>query len=263
MDSEREVRSEEQRPDVTRRALVDGWRSGSARVQRTGSVRAVEADRALSGSRRAGARSGVRQVPARHRGGRAARHRRALERRSGVDRRRTLPAVERHPEQRHHALGRDQRHGHRIPQARRLLERSHARSPGPPDRLRARAAPRHAHRARRPDQRARRPLRGQAAQLAERRRREVRRLDLVHRSAVRHRRDLRRLSGEARAAAKPLSAGSERPADRRRRRSSRAERPVLLARREAALRRRGARDAEPPDPRVRRRRCARDATAAR
>ena len=107
-------------------------------------------------------------------------------RRAGLVRRRPLPAVERHPEQPHPALGRGDRRGQRLPQALEQRQRQHARPPGPARHLRARRAARHAHRIRRHDHRADRPLRGQAAQLAERHRREVRRLDLVHRSAVRH-----------------------------------------------------------------------------
>ena len=56
----------------------------------------------------------------------------------------------------------------------------------------------------------RRPLRGQAAQLAERRRVQVRRVDLVHRPAVRHPRLLRGLHGDARAADERLSRGRRR-----------------------------------------------------
>ena len=78
--------------------------------------------------------------------------------------------------------------GLRLPQAVELRQRQHARPPGPARHLRARRPPRHAHRVRRRHHRAHGPLAGQAAQLAQRRRREVRRLDLVHRSAVRHRR---------------------------------------------------------------------------
>ena len=54
------------------------------------------------------------------------------------------------------------------------------------DLLRASRPLRFAHRTRRIAPRARRPLRGQAAQFAQRRGREVGRLDLVHRSDLRH-----------------------------------------------------------------------------
>ncbi len=67
------------------------------------------------------------------------------------------------------------------------------------------SAPRHPHRVRRHHHRADRQVRRQAAQLAQRRRGQVRRLDLVHRSAVRHPRQLRGPRGDARAADQRLS----------------------------------------------------------
>ena len=75
--------------------------------------------------------------------------------------------------------------------------------------------------------RHRRTLRRQAAELAERRRVQIRRLDLVHRSAVRDPRQLRGPCGEAGAADQRLSARSaDRPDDRRGRRHQSAERPL-------------------------------------
>ena len=59
---------------------------------------------------------------------------------------------------------------------------------------------------------ARRPLRRQAAQLAERRRRQVGRLDLVHRSALRHPRQLRGPRGRAGTADQRLPRRSAQPA---------------------------------------------------
>ena len=79
----------------------------------------------------------------------------------------------------------------RLPQALEQRQRQHPRPPGPAGHLRARRAARHPHRVRRHDHRADRQVRRQAAQLAERRGGEVGRLDLVHRSAVRHPRQLR------------------------------------------------------------------------
>ena len=128
------------------------------------------------------------------------RHGHALGRRAGVVRRRPLPPVERHPEQPHHALGRGDRRGQRVPQAVQQRQRQHARPAGPAPHLRARHPARDAHRVRRHHHRDRRPLRRQAAQLAERHRVQVRRLDLVHRPAVRHPRQLRRPRRQARAA---------------------------------------------------------------
>ncbi len=116
----------------------------------------------------------------------------------GVVRRRALSAVERHPEQPHPAVGRGDRRRQRLPQALELRQRQHARPPGTPRDLRARRPARHAHRVRRHDHRADRSLRGQAPELAERHRGEVRRLDLVHRPALRHPRLLRGRQGRAR-----------------------------------------------------------------
>ena len=103
-----------------------------------------------------------------------------------------------------------------------------------------------------------RPLRGQAAQLAERPRGRVRRRDLVHRSAVRHPRRPRGLPGRPRARrVLRLPAGpGERRADDRQRRPGPPERPRLLARRDAAVRGghlgRAHRGWQPPHPRLRR-----------
>ena len=78
----------------------------------------------------------------------------------------------------------------RLPPAFEFLERAGAGSAGTASDLRTPHTPGHAHRIRRLDHRAGRQLRGQAAQLAQRHRLQVRRLDLVHRSALRHRRAL-------------------------------------------------------------------------
>jgi hypothetical protein len=129
----------------------------------------------------------LQQVPDRHRGGRAYRHRNALGRGAGLVRRRALSPVERHPEQRDHALGRSDGPRQRLPQAIRLFQRQHPRPAGPARHLRARGTAGDAHRIRRRDHGVDRPLRGQAPQLAKRRGGEIRRLDLVHRSALRHR----------------------------------------------------------------------------
>ena len=134
--------------------------------------------------------------------------------------------------------------GQRVPQAVEQRQRQHARPPGPARHLRARHAPRHAHRVRRHHHRADRQVRRQAAQLAQRHRGEVRRLDLVHRSAVRHPRQLRGPRGHARAADQRLSLRSQdRQSHGRRRRRQPAERARVLARRVEALHRRGRRHA--------------------
>ena len=119
------------------------------------------------------------------------------------------------PEQPHHALGRGDRAGQRVSQAVEQRQRQHPRPPGPAGHLRARQPPRHPHRIRRHHHRADRQVRRQAAQLAERRGGEVRRLDLVHRSAVRHSRQLRRVTSR-RPNCRPTSIASiPRPAGRR------------------------------------------------
>ena len=162
-----------------------------------------------------------------------------------------LPALERYPEQPHHALGRGDRPHQRLSQAVEQRERQHARPAGPARHLRARHAPHDTHRIRRRHHRARRQVRRQAAQFAERRGGEIRQLDLVHRSAIRHPRQLRRPHGDAGAADQCLPARQGGPADRRDRRHQPAERARLLARRIEALRGRGGGDAA-RDPRVRR-----------
>ena len=75
----------------------------------------------------------------------------------------------------------------------RLRQRPHRRSAGPAGQLRARQPAGHPHRAGRVGDRARRPVRGQAAQQPQRRGGELGRLDLVHRPGVRHRHRLRGL----------------------------------------------------------------------
>ena len=123
---------------------------------------------------------------------------------AGLFRRRAVPALERHPQQPHHALGRGDRRDQRLSQALELRQRQHPRPPGPPRHRRARPA-RHPHRIRRPHHRADGPLRRQAAQFAERHRGEVRRLDLVHRHECRHHRQLERRGRRAGIAAAGLS----------------------------------------------------------
>ena len=90
---------------------------------------------------------------------------------------------------------------------------------------------------------------GKTAQLAERRRRQVRRLDLVHRSAARHLRQLRGASRDPGTADQCLSPRSEDRARDRRGRRHQAERPVLLAGRAQDVHRRLLRPAA-RDPRL-------------
>ncbi len=129
---------------------------------------------------------------------RAALHRRALERRPGLDGRRALPAVERHSEQPHPALGRGDRphQHHRKP--------SNNGNGNTRDRQGRLITCEHDSR-----RITRTEYDGTITVLAdkfdgkrlnspERRGGEVRRLDLVHRSAVRHPRSLRGHDGDAR-----------------------------------------------------------------
>ena len=115
----------------------------------------------------------------------------------------------------------------------RLVTCEHERSPGDPHRIR-----RHHHR-------HARPLRRQAAEFAERRRGQIGRFDLVHRSAFRHSRQLRRRARRRRNC-RPTSIASTATtgaatvvADD----IQAAQRALLLARRDAALHRRIARGA--------------------
>ena len=111
--------------------------------------------------------------------------RRAVVGRTGVERAGTLSGVERHSQQPATALARGRRAGERLPQPVEQQQRQHLRLPGPPAVLRAPDAPRGALRARRLGDRARRRLRRQEAELAQRRRAPSRRQLLVHRSALR------------------------------------------------------------------------------
>src|SRR5215213_11013422 len=104
---------------------------------------------------------------------------------------RPLSPLERHPERPHAALRRDVGHRQRLPAPRRLLQRQHRRPARPPRQLRAREPSRDPDRARRLHYGDRRPLRGKAAQLPQRRGGALGRLDLVHGPGLRHRFGLR------------------------------------------------------------------------
>ena len=90
---------------------------------------------------------------------------------------------------------------------------------------------------------------GKRLNSPERRRGEIRRLDLVHRSGVRPARQLRGLQGRARDRRQCLpDRRRDRQGHHRRRRRARAQRAVLLAGREDPLHRGIPRRAEPQDP---------------
>ena len=142
--------------------------------------------------------------------------------------------------------------GERVPQTVQLHQRQHPRSPGAVAQLRARHPPADPHRARRQHHRDCRLLPGQAAQLPQRRGRQVRRLDLVHRSALRHPGLLRGIRGQVGAADQPLPGGrQDRQAVGDGRRHQPPQRAGLLARRIEAVRGRGGRDPA-GDPQLRR-----------
>ena len=127
----------------------------------------------------------------------------ALGRRAGVERRRPLSGVERHPEQRPDALDRRRRPRHDVPQSVGLQQRQHVRLRRPAALLRARRPPRRPLRANGTVTVIAEQVSGQAAELAERRRRASGRRHLVHRSDLRHPRQLRRLQGRVRRRRKP------------------------------------------------------------
>ena len=77
----------------------------------------------------AGARPELQPLSREQRQRRAALHRRALERRAGLDGRLALPALERHPQQPHPALGRSERAHQRLSPAVEQFQRSRARPP--------------------------------------------------------------------------------------------------------------------------------------
>ena len=127
---------------------------------------------------------------------RAAGHRLHLHRRAAVARAREVSALQRHAGRPSAPLERERRR-HHLPQALQQIERPRLGQPGPPDRLRARLEPPHAHRGRRHDHRARQPLRRQGAQQPQRRRREERRRHLLLRSDLRPQGALRRAARAA------------------------------------------------------------------
>ena len=172
-------------------------------------ARRLGAERALSRSGDPDSRSRLCEIS--HRAGErgAARDRHALVRGAGLFRRRALPALERYSQQPHHALGRGDGTRQRVPHAVEQRQRQYARPPGPARHLRARQQARDAHRIRRHHHRADGQVRGQAAQFAERHRGQVRRFDLVQRSALRHPGQLRGPRGDARIADQPVPPRSE------------------------------------------------------
>ena len=147
----------------------------------------------------------------------AAVDRRALVGGAGVERPGALSGLERHPQQPAAAMARGRRPRERVPHAVEQQQRQHVRLPGPPALLRAPDAARRALRARRLDHHPRGRLRGQAPQLAERRRAASGRQLLVHRPALR-RAALRGRAGRGGRAEQP--GGPAQAAWARRRRSA-------------------------------------------
>ena len=97
-----------------------------------------------------------------------------------------------------------------LPQPVRQQQRQHLRLRGPPALLRARQPPRRPLRAERQGHGDRRQVRGQAPQLAQRRGRPSRRRHLVHRSRLRHPRQLRGQQGASRRPRKRSTASTPR-----------------------------------------------------
>ena len=228
---------------ITRRDIARHRRRRPRDRCRTARLGRLGAEPALPGSRRS--RSSTRASPSialYNASVERLADRHALGRGPGLVRRRPLPALERHPQQPHHALGRGDRRRQRLPQAVEQRQRQHPRPPGPA----ASPASTTTRRVTRTEydgthHGADRQVRRQAAQLAERHRGQVRRLDLVHRSAVRHPRQLRGARRQAGTADQRLPARSQdRTGDGRGGRRQPAERARVLARRDEALHRRGS-----------------------
>ena len=185
--------------------------------------------------------------------GRPGRDRLYLHRGAGLASGRSLPAFFRHAGRRAPTLG-CATGRHRGQAAVEQMQRDDLRRRPQPDRLRARHVVARSRAARRAARGARLAFRPAGAEQPQRRLRAVRRIDLFLRPVVRPDAGLRR---RAPAAARlpgrlPRAAGRRRAAAARRPLSVRpAERPLLLARRIAALRQRHGADA---DPRLRRRR---------
>ena len=176
--------------------------------------------------------------------GRAAVDRRAVVGGPGVVRRGPLSRLVGHPQQPHASLRRCVGSRLDLPPAVQQLQRQHRRQPGTARHLRASDPPGDAHRNRWVDFGHRRQVARQASQFAQRRRRQIGRFHLVHRSGLRHRQRQRGRSGDA--GDRRLPCLSRRSEDRRsragHRRHGSPERSGVFAGREAALRRRYRRE---------------------
>ena len=242
---------------VSRRLLLAGALGATAAVAVRASAQApgsVSPDRRRA-TGRAASRSGIpirtssrsirgSAVHRRQHGDQAALHRHAVVRRAGVERRRPLSGLERHPEQRADALDRGRRPRHGVSQSVRQQQRQHVRLRGPAALVRAR---RPARRALRAD--------GRVTVIAEKF--KGKRLNspndivvhpgrrhLVHRSDLRHRGNYEGFKARAGDEGGRLSRGSARAASRKVTDDvERPERHLLLARLQEALHRRHRRAA--------------------
>lgn len=198
------------------------------------------AQRLLRRSGRDHRRSVVQRAPAGERADPAPVDGGALVGGAGVERPGALPRLERHPQRPAAALAGGRRSRHRVPRAVEQQQRQHVRLPGPPALVRAPDTARGALRERRRRHADRRPVRRQAAELAQRRGRASRRLVLVHRPAVRRPalRGRARRGGRAEQPRRPAQSEA-RPAARHRRIQTRASARRLSRRSE---RPRGPRD---------------------
>ncbi len=222
-----------------------GGRNRRTRVR----ARGLGAFAPLSRSFRPQSGQAVRQVPdLGQRQRRASLHRLPLERGPGLDRRPAPADLGRHPQQQDDEVRRGDRGGQRVPLALQQRQRVDARSAGSAGHLRAPHPAGDPYRARRLYHRAVRPFPGQAPQLAQRRGGQVRRLDLVHRSHLRHPGLLRgRQGGRGTARQRLPDRRRVGPGQPGRGRDPRAERAVFFARRDQDLHRRLAILAQ-PDP---------------
>ena len=153
-----------------RRSGTPGHRAAAAGDLSLRATRLVESEpHPLSRSGRHRPRLPLSSLPRREHSHQASLHRNRLGRGTRVERSRPLPGLERHPEQPAASLDCGRRPGDRVSQPVGLQQREHLRLRGPPGLLRARGAPCGALRAVRRSDGHRRFVRGQAAELAQRR----------------------------------------------------------------------------------------------
>ena len=184
--------------------------------------------------RRCTERKEIRQIQNRQYAHPAAAHRNAVGRRPGLERRRAISAVERHPQRRAAALAGRRRPRQRVSQAGRQQQRQHVRLRRAADLLRARQPPRRAVRVQRQGHRAGRKFTGKPLNAPNDAVVHPDGGHLVHRSRLRQPDELRRERKANRCNLTQRSDLSHRRQDGQDRQSDRrnlqAERPLLFAR---------------------------------